>query len=81
MTVTYLAELVMEFAMSPKREAVVERAFEQADLAMVELSSSEPKERLAAVRVVTALVEASEGKRTVVEYRYPERAPVLPGEE
>ncbi len=75
----YLVELVTEFAMSPKRDAVVERAFEQADRAMVDLADSEPKERLAAVRVVTALVEASEGKRTVVEHRYPERA--SPGEE
>ncbi len=67
--------------MSPKREAVVERAFEQADQAMVDLvAGSEPKDRLAAVRVVVALVEASEGKRTVVEHRYAERAP-SPGEE
>jgi hypothetical protein len=67
--------------MSPKRDAVVERAFEQVDRAMVDLADSEPKERLAAVRVVTALVEASEGKRTVVEHRYPERVSVSPGEE
>jgi hypothetical protein len=67
--------------MSPKREAVVERAFEQADKAMVDLSTgSEPKDRLAAVRVVVALVEAAEGKRTLVEHRYPERSP-SPGEE
>ncbi len=72
----------MEFVMSPKREAVVERAFDQADQAMIELAGgSDPKDRLAAVRVVVALVEASEGKRTVVEHRYPERAPVSPGEE
>jgi hypothetical protein len=62
--------------MSPKREAVVERAFEQVDQAMVDLAvGSDPKERLAAVRVVVALVEASEGKRTLVEHRYPERVP------
>jgi phosphopantetheine adenylyltransferase len=66
--------------MSPKREAVVERAFEQADQVMVDLVASDPKERLAAVRVVVALVEAAEGKHTVVEHRYPERAP-SPGEE
>ncbi len=67
--------------MSPKRQAVVERAFEQADQAMVDLANgSDPKDRLAAVRVVVALVEASEGKRTLVEHRYPERAP-SPGEE
>ncbi len=63
--------------MSPKREAVVERAFEQADQAMVDLAGSDPKERLAAVRVVVSLVEAAEGKRTVVEHRYPERVSSL----
>jgi hypothetical protein len=67
--------------MSPKREAVVERAFEQADQAMVDLvNGSDPKDRLAAVRVVVALVEAAEGKHTVVEHRYPERSGA-PGEE
>jgi hypothetical protein len=59
--------------MSPKRDAVVERAFEQADQVMADLAGGDPKERLAAVRVVVALVEASEGKRTLVEHRYPER--------
>jgi len=66
--------------MSPEREAVVERAFEQADQVMIDLVGAEPKDRLAAVRLVVALVEAAEGKRTLVEHRYPERASV-PGEE
>ncbi len=59
--------------MSPEREAVVERAFEQADQVMIDLNGAEPKDRLAALRLVVALVEASEGKRTLVEHRYPER--------
>jgi hypothetical protein len=66
--------------MSPEREAVVERAFEQADQVMIDLAGGDPKDRLAAVRLVVALVEAAEGKRTLVEHRYPERSAV-PGEE
>jgi len=63
--------------MSPERESVVERAFEQVDQVMIDLDGAEPKDRLAALRLVVALVEASEGKRTLVEHRYPERAPGL----
>ncbi len=63
--------------MSPEREAVVERAFEQVDQVMIDLNGADPKERLAALRLVVALVEAAEGKHTLVEHRYPERAPGL----
>ncbi len=63
--------------MSPEREVVVERAFEQADQVMIDLKGADPKDRLAALRLVVALVEASEGKRTLVEHRYPERPGLL----
>jgi enamine deaminase RidA (YjgF/YER057c/UK114 family) len=54
-----------------KSESMVEAAFDQCVRAMAGLDAdAEAKDRLSCVRAVTALLEAVNGKRTIVQHHH-----------